>query len=380
MRSATCSLSRTFETWLRTVFSDRPRRAGDGVVPQSRREQPQHVAFPVRQVGERRGLGPAAPDSRPTMRCAIGRPVDRVAGCHRPDRADELVAVRALDEVPARPGQQGGQDRVVVRVHGEHEHRDARMVPGHGPQNVEPRPARHRQVAEDDVGFRPAHGSQQLVAVGGLPHELDALDGVQDGGDAVPDHGVVVRENDPDRPRHRRRTASIPRSRRLTSGGHGLLSRRRGGDQGAHPGTGRRRPPRSAGPPPARPAAASTPGRPRRCAGHGASRSPSSTHHELERRPGPRVARPCRPGHARAGPRCSAPRRRCGRAPSPTSTGQLRQRVREQHPHIDTACRGQPRPAPPVPRRQVRRPSAPPASEVVDDPPDLAPATRSPPP
>jgi hypothetical protein len=61
----------------------------------------------------------------PAATARDGRPEDGLARGHGVDGADDLVLLGTLQHVSAGARAHGGEHRVVVVEHGQHEHRDA---------------------------------------------------------------------------------------------------------------------------------------------------------------------------------------------------------------------------------------------------------------
>ena len=118
---------------------------------------------------------------------------------HRSDGADDLVLVGALEEVAARPGLHGGEHRGVVVVHREHQHRRLRRGLAHAPGRADTVEHWHPDVDEQHIGPRQLDLADRALTILGLPHDLDAVDGRQQGSQATADDRVVVGDHDTDR-------------------------------------------------------------------------------------------------------------------------------------------------------------------------------------
>ena len=92
------------------------------------------------------------------------------------DRALDLLGAGVLGEVAAGAGPQGGEERVVVGVGGEHQRLGspgARRGSGGLLRAVH---RGHAQVHEHDVGVQVACELRGLDAVGGCADDLDAVE------------------------------------------------------------------------------------------------------------------------------------------------------------------------------------------------------------
>ena len=89
------------------------------------------------------------------------RAEDGVPAGDRTDRAHDLTGIGALDQVAAGPGAQGGEHRVVVLRHGQHQDAGADAGLGQPAGRRQTAELGHGQVHDDDVGIElldQAHG------------------------------------------------------------------------------------------------------------------------------------------------------------------------------------------------------------------------------
>lgn len=126
---------------------------------------------------------------------------DRLAGGGSTHRLDDLCRRCVLEEEAAGPGTQRPEDLRVAVEGGENE--DGGRVaqgadPGGGPDPVY---ARHPQIHQHHVDRVPVQRSRDLGAVGGLPHDDDAVRTVEHHGQPGTHQRVVVDDEDPHRGR-----------------------------------------------------------------------------------------------------------------------------------------------------------------------------------
>ena len=127
------------------------------------------------------------------MRRATGPPYTASPVGDRVHRAHDLLAVRALDEVAARPGAERGEDVLVVLVHRQHEDRAAPAVP-RSSRRVAATPSR----SGIDRSVMTTSGRCSAAAVSSAApsptagDDVDRLGLVEDGRQAVAVHRVVV--------------------------------------------------------------------------------------------------------------------------------------------------------------------------------------------
>src|SRR5690606_41129363 len=134
-----------------------------------------------------------------------------------PDGGDQLVGGElAVDEVAARsPAQRVLDDLRLSAVREHHDGGDADQV-REGGDAVD---SGHADVEQDDVGAVGVDGFAGFPAVGGLRHDGDVVAAGEHGGQAGPDHRVVVGDDDPEGG-GRRRDGLVGAGRRL----HGAAS------------------------------------------------------------------------------------------------------------------------------------------------------------
>src|SRR6185437_1125312 len=172
-RSATCSLVKMLETWLRTVFW----------------LSPSLVAI----TGLARPWATRSSTSR-SRSVSCGN-----TGAGALDGGADLLLVGALEQVTAGAGAQRGEDRVVVVEHGQHEHLDVRTVRHDATGGLDAVQPRHVQVHDDHVRLGLPGQLDGLGPAGGGPGELGVRAVGQQGGQAVAEQRVIVGDQDPDR-------------------------------------------------------------------------------------------------------------------------------------------------------------------------------------
>ena len=127
-----------------------------------------------------------------------GRVEEDAAGGHGPDRPEQVVRGRALEEVAARAGPHQRLHVGRVLVDGQHQHPGAGAFARHPLRQFEAVQAGHRDVDDRDVGCDGADHRQRLAAIGGLADELDLGVGVEQRPDAREDDRMVVGQDDAD--------------------------------------------------------------------------------------------------------------------------------------------------------------------------------------
>ena len=203
---------------MRTVFSASPIALGDLAVRRALAEVREHASLLLGQVGEGAGLLEAARVAEPIEDAARDRRVEqRPSGRHGSHGVDELARADPLQDVARRAGVDRVEQRLGVRVAGEHDDRRAAELGGDGATGVDPRPVRHPDVHHHDVGPELPRQPHGLVARGRTGHDREPRLGVEQRGQADADHLVVVGDEDPDR--CGREVAWVNRSCRSANGG-----------------------------------------------------------------------------------------------------------------------------------------------------------------
>src|SRR5699024_3286613 len=155
--------------------------------------QPHDVDLPVGQLPEHGGVldhggpGHVFGDEPPGDRGGQ----QRIAAGDHAHGGDEVLGGGVLEEESAGTGAQGGED-VFVGVEGR-EHDDPRVVAGHREDRaggVEAVEARHPNVHEDDVGGGAADEVDDGRSVLGAADDLHVRLRVEQGPEALPDHGL----------------------------------------------------------------------------------------------------------------------------------------------------------------------------------------------
>ena len=134
--------------------------------------------------------------------CSITRRVtsgaNSVPVSGRPDGVDELVGLAVLQQEPARAGAQPGE-HVVVAI--ERREDDDPRRPGaardDAPGRLDPVHARHLHVHEHDVWPGARDHLERLLAVGGLPDDLDVVLDREHQLETRAHEPLVVDEHDP---------------------------------------------------------------------------------------------------------------------------------------------------------------------------------------
>jgi hypothetical protein len=104
----------------------------------------------------------------------------------------EVVRARLLEQVAVRAHAQGGEHRVGVLVHGQHEDAGVGVSGADARSGLETVHAGHAEVHQDDVGDVLAHGSERLLTVAGHGHDGDVVEVVEHGPHTREEHRVVV--------------------------------------------------------------------------------------------------------------------------------------------------------------------------------------------
>ena len=116
-----------------------------------------------------------------------------------PDRGDELLGRRVLQEVAAGAGAQGGVHVLVEIERGEHEHLGVAVVARRDqPSGLDAVQDRHPDVHEHDVGTGPLAELDAEPTVLGITDDFDVGLRVEDHAEAVAHQRLVVDDRDSD--------------------------------------------------------------------------------------------------------------------------------------------------------------------------------------
>ena len=150
------------------------------------------------------GVGAVGSSSQLLDQTSPDRRVERrLPGRDRADRTAELDSTRVFREVAAGTGAEGSDDRLVVGEGREHEHGDLGVGAHDERGGLGTRESGHAEVHQHDVGAHRVGEADRRRPVGGLPHDLEALDERQQRDEAVADDCLVVGDEDPDGGAHR---------------------------------------------------------------------------------------------------------------------------------------------------------------------------------
>jgi hypothetical protein len=189
-------------TWFRTVMGEmnraRPISALDSPSARSVSTSPSRADSP----GHRGGI--PRPRFREERQQARGqaRTEDGVSLPDPPDGAHHLLWGGALHQVAAGAGAQCGKNALVVLGHGQDQHPGPGPPVGEPPGGGEATDVRHRQVHDDDVGVELLGQPQGLRAGGRLADDDEIRLPAEDEAQALPEHRVVVGDQDPERCAH----------------------------------------------------------------------------------------------------------------------------------------------------------------------------------
>jgi len=111
---------------------------GDPGVLVATGDQFENLALACGQARERSGRAKHPAADRIQDASGGASPMHCLAAGDRDHGPRDVIGASLLEQVPACPGAKGGEERVIVLAHREHEHGDGRM-PGHDP------PRRHRR-------------------------------------------------------------------------------------------------------------------------------------------------------------------------------------------------------------------------------------------
>src|ERR1700733_15942207 len=129
---------------------------------------------------------------------------DRLAGRGGQHRTADLRPGRILGQVAEGAGLQRPDDRVVVRVRGEHDDARPGVLGGDAARGADPVAAGHVQVHEHDLGLHLRDQVSRGVPVRRLTRHDDAGESAEQQDQALADRGVVVGDD------HRDRLGRVP--------------------------------------------------------------------------------------------------------------------------------------------------------------------------
>jgi len=175
---------------------------GDFFVRETGRDERHHLALAFRQ---RVDAGHRPP--RPQRSCELldqaprhARRQQRLAGGDDTDGLEECGRLGVLDEERARAGTQPFEDVFIGLERSQDHEPDARQprVGRNLPDCLDAVEVGHPDVHEDDVRPEARGEVDSLAAIARFPDDLEVLLGIDEGLEAGPDEGLVVREQDPD--------------------------------------------------------------------------------------------------------------------------------------------------------------------------------------
>src|SRR3954470_10295929 len=164
---------------------------GDRLVGPAAGDQREHLALAGGERVERHGGRAVARDLAHEF-LDHRRVQQRAAGVDGADRADELLRRDVLEQVAHRARPHRREHLVLVDEAREDDHARVRPLGANAPDGLDAVDARHDEVHERDVGRQARHRLHRLLAVRGLPHDLDVVLEGQEGAQALADDGVVV--------------------------------------------------------------------------------------------------------------------------------------------------------------------------------------------
>ena len=113
------------------------------------------------------------------------------------DRIEEFVTKAAFEDIPCSPCLQGAR-RLDVSVIGREDNYPGFRVPSaHDPDRRFAVLPGHLHVEKHDVGSQQVVALDRLDAVRGFANDLDAVLRCQKSDDALPQHGVIVDDQNP---------------------------------------------------------------------------------------------------------------------------------------------------------------------------------------
>ena len=107
-------------------------------------------------------------------------------------RGDEILGGRVLEDEPGCAGVERPPERIVVVERREHEHRRRRLALVEQPGRRHAVHPAHAHVHQDEIGLVGGDCRYDLVAVGALGDDLEAVGGREDAGDARAHDRLVV--------------------------------------------------------------------------------------------------------------------------------------------------------------------------------------------
>ena len=171
---------------------------GDVAVRVPERQELQHLDL---ARGERLGLAVALLRGRELLGQGDDelRVDHHVAAGDQPHGLDQVLGVASLQDVAAGPAADRLDDELAVVVGGEHDHADLGVVVAQLAGRLQAVHLGHPDVDQRDVRVLGPDQLQELLAVGGLADDLDAVGHVEVAPKPLPHQRVVVRDRDPDR-------------------------------------------------------------------------------------------------------------------------------------------------------------------------------------
>ena len=199
MRSRRPSFIRMRLTWRFHRLLRDDQVAGDLRVGQAAGDQGQHFRFPVGELPQLLAVGSAGcahPGEFGDEALGHSGGQQRVAGRDDPDRVGEFAGRGVLEQEAARSPPQRLVD-VVVQVEGG-QHQDLRGGPEGGdlPGGLQAVHHRHADIHQDHVRTQLRGARDRFLPVHGLADDLDVGLAVQQGGEAGPDHALVIGDHD----------------------------------------------------------------------------------------------------------------------------------------------------------------------------------------
>ncbi len=187
------------DTWLRAVFRLMPMRSATSWLVSPWATSAEDLQFAVGELGEGAWLGGRRSRCQ-VLDQAFGhrRAKQRLAVGHGPNRAQQGLLMRVLEQVAPCPRPHGGQDRIRVLEHRQHEHADLRLRGQDPACGLDPVDPRQLQVHQDDVRSDLRGLGDDLVAVAGFADDFQVGRRRQQGAHALPEEVVIVSQQDAD--------------------------------------------------------------------------------------------------------------------------------------------------------------------------------------
>src|SRR3954470_8638838 len=129
-----------------------------------------------------------------------GRVEQAAARGDGPDGVHEVGAADLLEAVSRPPRHDRVEQGLVILVRGQHQRLDRRVLRTDVPADVDAVAVRQPGVEDGDVGAQRRDDPGGLPRRPGLPDDPDVVGGLEQGGQAAPDHLVVVEQEDADHP------------------------------------------------------------------------------------------------------------------------------------------------------------------------------------